>query len=378
MSKQDEFYELATDLIKADEHRDLMFVRQDRIFRCEWTLPEGTPTWIKAVKMTDGHDALRAVSRIFSAQLPNVTVWPWDDEQDVKDQADILERGLRWFLYLAMQSGQHSFLPDIVMSAARYDELTVQVLFTKHQKDLIEGFLQTNDDPKDKRVRMAKRRLDALKQEGPFQVMVRQPRFVHYSSSEYGPEAVIYTSLMTADEVVANYGLAAKEIAKIIEKKKEPENYAILDCLDYGDKLVMAIPTTKDTFPKFEGDKAPSGTITLIEEDNTLGFLPWSIKVGGTSLESSIVDRHIPMLYTQDRADQYDLQNMIASIAVSEAIARAAAPRGKKGGPGAEGIEVEYGDPQQDVTLKPGQTYEVLPAPELDKAMMELNSWIQS
>lgn len=371
------YMDLAQSLIDRDKDRDDMFARQDRIWRVEWDLPPELREmgWVKAVKSTDGHDALRGTARILSARVPSVSVWPTGTSPEDQERADKLERALRWFLNVAFQRGQTTALRDVVMSAAKYDEVCGQIVYMPYQKQLLEGFGAgiTEDSA-------AARRMKAMERSGPFSVIVRNPRSVHTLYSEYGMEAVAYTAIWPAKNVVSFYGNRAKDI-RTKELAGEAANYyAIFDVCDYDKRVVVAIPRDSDVGspPKWTKNSKdlPKEAITLMDEDNDLNFIPWICRVGGTSLESDSENTHIPMLYSVDKANQFDIQNTIQTLVLSEAITHAAAPRDVKMGPGADNIYVAYGSPDQSVVTGPGQDYKRLPPLEIDQGLFNLSEWI--
>lgn len=377
MATVEEYLELAQDLIDKDEDRDALFGRMDRIWKVEWSLPPEMSEmgWVKAVKSTDGHDALRGTVRILSARVPSIHVWPSGTNPEDQETADRLERGLRWFINVAFQRGQTTALRDVVMSAAKYDEVCGQIIYLPYQKQLLKGFGEgVSEDG------ASARRFKAMERSGPFSVIVRNPRNVHTLYSEYGMEAVAYTAIWPAKNVMSFYGNRAGDIRKKDLAGEAANYYVIYDICDYSKRIVVALPRDSDvgTVPKISAKNKdlPKGAIVLMEEDNDLGFIPWICRVGGTSLENDSENTHIPMLYSVDHANQFDIQNTIQTLVLSEAITHAAAPRDHKSGPGAEHIVVGYGGPDQSVVTGPGQDYKRLPPLEIDRGLFELSEWI--
>jgi len=370
---------LAADLITQDSGRDAMFARIDKIWRIEWGLPPELKAkgWIKEVRSTDGHDALRGVTRILSSRIPSITVWPTSPDPADQEKADAQERALRWFMSVALQRGKTTALRDVVMSAARYDEVCGQIIYLPYQKKMLKGFgagTASSDAAND-------RRLQAMERSGPFSIIVRNPRFVHSLYSEYGVEAVCYATIWPTKNVISFYG----ERAKAIKAKYDKEGrggapaYAVWDMCDYDRRVVFAIPLVSGTsrLPEL-ADDLPKGAEVLMDDKNDLGFIPWICRVGGTSLETDSENTHIPMLYSIDHANQYDIQNTLNTIVFSEAVAHAGAPRGKRSGPGSENATVEYGDPAQDIVLPPGAEYERMEPPAIDQGLIQLSNWVQA
>jgi hypothetical protein len=156
-----------------------------------------------------------------------------------------------------------------------------------------------------------------------------------------------------------------------------PQYYMVFDVSDYSNRLIMAMPSERATMtlPDLKGGW-PKDTVTILDASNELGFIPWICRMGGTGLESDSERNHIPMLFSVDRGNQYDIQNTMETLLFSEAVQHAASPRWKKSGPGAENIEVQYGDPQQAAVVLPGQDIAPLQPPVLDEGLMKLSGWV--
>jgi len=374
------YAELAHDLAKRDEPRDKMFQRHDKMYKCEWDKPDSLDQeWILPIRSTDAHNTLRGTTRLLSARDPVITVWPTSTDIAAKEKADKQERALKWFMSVAFQRQATTALRDIVMSAARYDEVTYQVVYLPYQIKLLESFgggTATSD-------RAVQHRLRAMERSGPFAFIVRNPRSVHSLYSEYGLEAVSHERVWDTKKLLSFYGSAATEIRVAVENKvtgKASPFYAVWDIADYDRRLVMAVPVVNEmsSMPTLDGGKWPKNALTILDVENDLDFIPWVCRKGGTDLESDSDHSHVPMLYSIDQSNQYEIQNIMETIVVSDAVAHAAAPRGKKSGPGAENIMVEYGDPNQDVVVGPGQDYTPLPASKMDESIFNLAEWMSA
>src|SRR3990172_6012039 len=374
MAKIDEYLELAKDAVEADESRDKMFMRQDKMWRMEWDkeaeLRKLFP-WMHPIRSSDAHDSLRGVQRILSKREPAITVWPASDDPVEIETADRIEKSLKWFWKTTLQKSRSNALADIVMSAARYDEVTGQVIFIPYQKDLLEGFLVKSKD-KAAQARFEKR-AEAMEKAGPFSIIIRNPLSVHATYSEYVVEQVVYASVWTPTDIVNFYGASAQEMQTKIDTDKAEEQYAVIDITDHSNRFTFAIPV-HDGFLVASSFKTlgAKDAITILDKKNTLGFIPWICTMGGTELEPDEAHKRIPMLYSIDQSGQYDTQNLLGSIVVGEAISHAAAARRLKSGPGAEDMEVNYGDPALDIVARPGQDYKPLERPQLDQALFQL------
>lgn len=377
MSKLAEYSDMVHEMIEADKERDAMFKRIDKIFNMDWELPPeiAALSWVYPVISSDGHDALRATTRVFAGREPSVTVWPGSDDPREREYTDMLEKAIKWFMHQAFQHGHGSALSDICMSASRYDEVVGQILYFPYQKTIMEGEGRKAGSKRVKR--QIARKMEAMEVSGPFSFAMRNPRFVHTRYSDWGMEAVCHASIWKYQKVVDYFGHSANTLIKAKTRDKASEFYAVFDTSDYDERFAFCLPVVDRSVDVSQLQiKDNREVIELIDLKSDLGFIPWVCEMGGTNIEVDDENRRIPMLYSVEKSEQFDIQNIIHTTMLSESIAHAAAARGKKSGPGADTIEVGYGDPNRDVTLKPGQDYQRLEAPELDQGLFTMSEWI--
>lgn len=339
------------EMIERDKGRIAMQGQMLKMWSMESTLDPKLAklAWVRDEVSSDPHDAVRAGMRVFSSLKPLIKLTPLRPDKDNRDRTDELERGLMWELDLAFKRKGRP-LAEILKHALLYDMVCVQVSHVGNQKKTMESF-------------SSKRRGRNAERFGKFVVTPRDPKGVHADFSDFGLERVLYRSIQPIHEVESFWGERANALLKASKDKKF--DYAtVYDYHDFETRYVFAYLQSGDTDIAEISDK---GAITLLKEDNKLDFLPWVIKTGGDEL--------IPMLYSVEKSGQYEDQNMLLTMVMSEAISMFAGPRYKKSGPGE--VEIDYGEPGRTVDVPIGTTLEDMPPPPMDANLLELMAQIQ-
>jgi len=353
--------DMANEMVLDDRDRDLMFQKGDQIVRCEWTLPAPLDKLdhVRKVVVTDGLDAVMSGTRTLSSLEPGISLQVIGEDQAAKDKANSIEKSLRWHLMNASKRRRASIVRDVVMSALKYDEVCAQVLFLPDQIKQMEGLEKDT-----KRLKVAKRF-------GPYSVILHNPRLVHTRYSNLMPEAVLLGAVYRIDEVIDMWGKKAK---KLVEAKGDKMKYVTLyDYIDLNERAVWAFPSTDAIFVNANEGKS---VMILEPQEHDLPFLPWACRVGGTTLEASSQHQRIPILYSVIQSGQFDTQNVMETILVSEAIAYGAAPRLHIQGPNADAVEVDYGDPNKPIETNAFTNVTALAPPQIDSGLMALSERI--
>lgn len=362
MIKSLEYYQgLAGEMIDEDKARDELYLAMESMHHLEWNLPGPLSAfpWIRKFVTTDPFDALRGLTRVLSTVTPKIFVQPLGPSEEDKRFANDLERALLWLLKMSSGRAKSKVVPDIVLSAARCDEVTAQVV---------------NLDVQAKLIGMDDRRVKAARRHGPFAVLVRNPRFVHSRFSDWMLEDVLYARIVPAEEVVAFWGDRAREIeVKIRDNPKTSFYVTLYDYWNLDVHTVWAHVSEHNRMPV-----SATGGITLLEpQEHDLDFIPWVVRVGGTNLDGEPEYQRFPLLYSVYRAGQWASQNIAETIANSEILAHAAAPRGvtESADPN-NPPEVDYGDPLQQVNLRIGEKYTQLMPPPMDESLVMVSNRI--
>jgi len=251
------------------------------------------------------------------------------------------------------------------------------MLFTPYQKKMLKGFgagAMPNADDED-----IARRTKIMESGGPLQVRLRKPADVHTLYGDYGTEAVCHATIWEPRKLLTSFGKlpGIDSLRDKITSGSSAPFYAVYDMSDFARHIIWAEPTEdKYYLPDISSGELSEGGLLFMNQKNDLPFINWVCRISGSPNDEDVEDQRIPMLYTVDKADQFNIQNIVQTLVLSEAIRTAAAPRGFRSGPGADKMDVDYGDPAQDIVGKTGQTYMRLPPPELDRALFELSNWI--
>ncbi len=356
------YVNLAKRMIQYDKNRDAMFLQQDAMWRREWTLPEGMEDtdWIRKVVSTDGHDAVRAGTRVLSALDERIKVLPLSEEADERERVARVGKALKWHLSNAARRRRTSVRRDLVLSALRYDEICAKVVFLPHHLKTIKDL---GGDT---------RRVKAAMRYGPFAIMVENPRSVHTRYSDLMPEAVVQVSVKPIDELIAFWGKAASDIKKAL-KQDESIRYAVeVDYMDHGERAVFAFLQASSVMPPTDllGEKA----YPIIEPmKHDLQFLPWVCRTGGTTLEADAKDQRIPLLYSI--YDYWVNQSILQTILLSEVISYAAAPRIEIESMNPDAVEVDYNEPNRPIVHDTQSAVRALNPPQIDAAVATLEQF---
>src|SRR3990167_1626377 len=361
--KLKDIQEIAKDMIDTDRGRDALFQRSDEMFKSQWALPAPLDkvAHIRKVVSTDPHDAIRAATRVLSAVEPSIKFQPLVESLEAKSRANDIERALKWHLMMASRRRRASIVRDIVMSSLRYDEICAQVILLDDQIKHMGG------------VGADTRRLTAAKRYGPFAIVLHNPMNVHTRYSALMPEAVLLATVQPIKEVVDMLGDAAKKVRTAMEDD-DATYVSIFDYMDLNQRAVWCTTQSDTGLVSAIIDKA----ITIMEPtDHGLPFLPWACRVGGTTLESDAEHQRIPMLYSLKQSGQWDTQNVMLTLLMSEVIAYAASPRIWIQGPNPDAVEVDYGDVNRPIETNMQTKVTPLPPPQMDQALFTLAKDLQ-
>jgi hypothetical protein len=344
--------EVVQGMVDADKERDRLFAGIDDMIHFRWNLPTAIRNlqWVKKFVTSDPYDAVNSTRKVFASVAPKIKYYPLASTQANKDKANEIERSLSWWLQNASRRGNSKIVDDIVSSAARYDEVTCQVVHLDTQA--------RNTGMSSKSLRQAKRN-------GPFAVLVRNPRNVHSQFSEWGMERVCEKKVMDTKAILAFWGDKAKKLLPFLNDEKNPCTTSVLvDFWDLEQHAVWVIPGSEET------GKEP--VVIMPPTEHGLDFIPWVVKVGGTNLDESPEYNHNPLLYSAYRTGQWVNRNVIETLVNSEAISHAAAPRLQSNTFDGEGVDIEYGAPDRQVALKVGESAGQMVPPPIDQGLLQI------
>ncbi len=344
-----------------DKYADLrkMQFEMDKIARLDWSLPSGMDDeWIREVKTTAPHDAIRAAVRVLSALDEDIKIDPFtipgDFGEFARDIANQWEIALKWQMDKAVRR-RAILRQDVVRSAVMYDEIVGQVVHLPTQIKAIENMGGNANRQK------------AAQRYGDFVINLRNPKNVYTKYSDYMLESVLYVTRKHVMEIQSYWN--NPKLQSLINKGEVSEDWILFDWSDYDRHTVFIIPGR--TLDVLVDPEEMEETIMLMDEEWTYDFLPWACVVGGSQLESQPHNSRFPLLYGIYKADQWINTNIIGSLQISEAIAEAARPDVKRTGIRPETVEADYGEPGGTWDVPAGHDVEAMPDKGLDPALRE-------
>ena len=347
------YTELAEQMEKADEKRDLAFEEYDRMYHSQWELPHELKAlqWIRKVVSTDPHDAVYAGMRVLSSLAPKVKFTPLRSDPDTKRHANEVEKNLLWQLKAANRRRPHKVEADVTFSALQYSATAINVIDLDHHIKLVKASGGMS------------KQLQAMRKVSRFVVNTYNPKSVHVRRNSFGVEAVILDQDRPAREVATEWGMESKIKAFIGDEYTEKE--CMVDYYDYTDHEVRCVWIEYN-----------EKELELVRDEHNLPFLPWVANLSGSTLESEIEDQYHPLLYSVLKSGQWKTLNIIQTLVASEAIAHSASPRFVEQGPNSEQSDINYGDPTRTAKVAPGNSLTPIPPQQIDNGLAEIGDRI--
>ena len=327
-----------------------------------WALPDAMKKypWIRRNASTQPYDAIRgAVSALSNLDI-GITVHPAtvlgavegdDISQEARTKANEWEKCLGWALARAAKR-KSGFGPDVIWSNMVYHEICARLIHlpTQFKAQKIGGI-----------------KSKSAFRFGDWAFRLEDARGVYSEYSDYGLERVLAVAVKRAQEIADEWpsSKAGKSLSRKIKKDPEhaKERYIEFDLVDLEKRCVWV--SHGDDVEKAIDDKGIEvmGPEPWLKDSNgkPVPFLPWVCVSGGR-----------PLLYPIIKTDKWVNANIMETMELSVTIAEAGSPRTKKGGPGADDIQGDYGTPAGEVTLTAYQTYENIQKFGLDPQMREM------
>ena len=183
-------------LIEANKNLKLFQKKYQSHSRLEYLLPKRLREldWVIPLLSTIPYDSLRGATRALSnldeaLSINPVTVMKAigsDDSLAAREMANQWERILQWELGRSSRR-RRNLRSDAIWSAATYDEIVAQLIHLPTQFKIVEP------SPSRKR---------AALMFGDWAIRIVDPQDVYVRYSEYMPEAVLYASVKTAQQIV--------------------------------------------------------------------------------------------------------------------------------------------------------------------------------
>jgi hypothetical protein len=220
------------------------------------------------------------------------------------------------------------------------------------------------------------RRMKAAARYGRFMVNLFNPQDVHVRYSNVMVEAVLLCQSKTALEVRQEWGDAAKALDGLIDKGKVTQAVTLYDYWDYEARCVWVVPAEKPVGANAGG--VDSNIVILPPTENKLPFLPWAVRVGGSTLERYQKDKRHPLLYSVYTAGQWDTLNIVKSLVMGKAIALSGQSAVKEEGNNPDTTSIDWTEPGGVAKVPAGNTLNtMIPAP-IDPKLLEIENDLRS
>lgn len=344
---------------KHDDARSI-----DKMIHCDWELPPELQNmaWVRAVRSTDPHDAVKTGSRILSTTRPIFRIHPVGPLEENRQVTSEIERAISWQYNIASRRTTN-VTRDIVESALRYDEICVHVMFLPWHKSNVLAGSGGSLPPQWEHATRA----------GSYVLLVENPQDVHYRYNFLGLECLALVKVMRAEDAYVYY--QHPDIFDDIKNRQNKESYiTVFDYWDYYQRESFGY--LHDTAVKAEAGGEPDYIFQSTEMD--LPFIPWAIKRGGTALERDKRFQVHPILAPMVWAKVWEDQNVAESLAFGESIAYAAAPRGVIENDYGQIVDIDYHEPNKPIRLQAGQKYVPIPPPEIDQSLLEIGDRLKA
>jgi hypothetical protein len=353
----------AQETIDLHKRRNNMFDWVTKAWQNDWDFPmTNIPDWMHTVSSSDLHDALRSGSQILSTTAPKVRYYPLSDTEPNKEKASRIERSLAWQYAQASRRSQSGNLTQgITFNALAYANTAAQVVYLPYQQEAIA------------RWKGSKNQRTAAERHGKFAVLLRNPRNVYPTYSDYMLEEVLYNRLYDITSfkgVFGNEWLTKLQTKWKQDKKRGAFTYVhVYDFMDHENRYIWAKPVGKEKNINHEYAK---NTVIMVNEKHGLPFLPWVVRSKGMDWFDEPEDRLNPLLYPLYKSGHWDTQNVILTLLVSKVISYAFAPVIATETHSGEGVDIDYTEPATSADLRTGERLQQLAPPQLDRGQTEI------
>ena len=365
MKPINEVHQYAHKMMIDGNNRNIAFDAYRQMYHSGWDLPEAVRNieWIQKVVSADCYDAIQTGMRILSTIPLSLKYQPLAPGQANKERAGTIERVLKWNLMSANKRRSRSIEAEIAKNALLYDLTAVQVVDLEYQ---IKEKKKLNLDPK---------REESALSNGRFMFVPYDSRSVFAEWSNLMLERVLIVQHKHAQEVVDEWGTAARQYPELVDLMKQPYGrdwVTFYDYFDYGTRTSWVAQGRRWSVPYAEGHQR----WVLNHGNAPTPFLPFAIR-GGSTLETNAVHAYQPLLYPVYATGAWDIKNIIRSLEVSEVIAHTGSPRLAEEGPNQQVGQVDYMSPDRVVKMPPGNTLRQIQPAAIDAALGNIEA-IQS
>lgn len=320
------------DLIDQDAKRNELYNAMWRMVYLDWDFARADKDKMPDVRTivdSTPSDALRNAAIALSNTVPRWTVAPYGTSLFELQHTEMLEHCLEYNFRKMNKRGVGSLLYDKMFSSLLYDMIVTRI------DDLEFQFKGV------KKLSNLQRR---VRSQGRFLGQVFDPRTIHVETGMGTFTALLHVENMRAWDVYHYWKLyennATPEGKRVAEGlRKMDEHFAGKNAKQVHDmRFIMyefinddqilkhghffGAGTSSSVITGAEHQTSSANDIIFADEENTLGFINWSVRIGGTRMESDPAYRINPMLAPLHWGNTWETLNVVQSLVLSEPIKR--------------------------------------------------------
>lgn len=343
----------------------------ERMSRLEYELPEPMNMfeWIHPVKSPSPYNALRGATLALSNLAESLNVMPPTiakalpsgyglNSRKAYEIAAGWEAALKWQTNRAARR-RKAFRSTAMWSASLYHEIVAQLIHlpTQFAARKANGVRET-----------------AALRFGDWAIRMCDPKTVHLAYSDYMTERALLAVEVTAQQLVDEFGMAAREIGAMIEEDPAhaAETYMKFDFTNYDARAIWVVRGAGDNLAEEPGIVIQEPEPWMKDEEGKpVPFLPWIAAAGGVEIDAKPEHQRKPILYAVYQAELWTDTNIFGTLMYSDALQDIASSTDVFKGPGADKIRVDRSKPRARINLNPLQTYEQIKKAGLEPAFRE-------
>lgn len=336
------------DLIQKDVNRDKLYNHLWDMVHLNWDFAEEHKRKMKNVRtLVDASpaDAINNAAIAMSNTVPRWDIPPYGSSLYDYQRTEKMEHCIEWNYRKMNQRGVGTLLFDKMFSSLLYDMIVTRVDDLEYQ---FKGV--TKLSPLQKRMRSL----------GRFVGQVFDPRTIHVETGMGTFTALLHVENLRAWDVYNYWKLyennqtdAGRRVAAALrrmedkfmgksQKEVSTMRFVMLEFINddqilkhgyfvTGESVQAGNPTfngstvSLDTLgiaTKNTGNQASGNDIVFADEENSLGFINWSVRIGGTRLENEPAYQVNPMLAPLHWGNTWETLNVVRSLVMSEPIKR--------------------------------------------------------
>ena len=303
------FTGMINELLENDKQRNKMFEGIDKMVHNDWrfadTFKEAVEDIYEVVDTTPS-DAITSGAIALSGTVPKWQVIPHNDNQAEYQRVEKLEEVIRWHFRKSDRRGIGTIMYDMAISSLRYNMICTRVDDLKYilPKD------QSKWTPLQKRAWT----------DGRFLMRTFNPKGIHLETTSLGISTIVHIENFPIMDVIKHWELYAnnntdegKRIQQsLIDLKNSigdryPRDMRFIQYYCINDDQILTfghtesgptiagksqeLPPSPISYTQAQGTPnfadADSSQFVFVNQPNPMGFLNWSIRIGGSRVEDA-------------------------------------------------------------------------------------------